>query len=74
MAENFDPIAFYGLRDILRAVEIKFKIKFDPKDRINTSFSIELIQFIKHRSLIYVGIYQKAISTKGHAVFMSFKD
>lgn len=66
------PYCMYGQQDILRAVEMKFKVKFDlPKTGSTQKFFNETkqeykINFPKPYS---IGIYrQKQDPTKGHAV------
>lgn len=66
-----DPYCLYGLQDILRAVEIKFKIKFDlPKTGSTQSFFNRVNSIYKtSEPLPYaIGIYQKGDEYKGHAV------
>jgi len=66
-----DPYCLYGLQDILRAVEIKFNIKFDlPKAGSTQSFfNRTKPEYKTSEPLSYsIGIYQKGDEYKGHAV------
>jgi len=66
------PYCMYGQQDILRAVELKFKVRFDlPNTGSTQKFFNETKQEykIEYPKPYTIGIYrQKADQTKGHAV------
>lgn len=66
------PYCLYGQQDILRAVEIKFKVKFDLPVTGSTQkfFNETKTEYISIEPLKYsIGIFrQKKDPTKGHAV------
>lgn len=66
------PYCCFGLMDILRAVEIKFQIKFDlPKSGSTQGFFNRTKPEYKtsEPTPYTIGIYQKGDEYKGHAVF-----
>lgn len=67
-----DPYCLYGQQDILRAVELKFKIKFDLPKTGSTQkfFNNTKPEYITNLPLKYsIGIFrQKKDPTRGHAV------